>query len=182
MQTPTILRYVSILYRFSQIHMAKRLRPFGLGAGHYPLLLAVMRKPGIRQDGLAERLAMDKGTIAKAIRHLQKEGLLYRRIDLIDRRAYRLFATRKGKRLSLTLEAFLLEWQSLLYASLTGKERREAYRLTVAMAANAKQHVRADERRVAKTSRNRTANSSSSPRPAKKRISAAAPKPGRMTP
>lgn len=138
MRSPTILRYVSILYRYSQIHMARTLRSRGTGAGPYPFLLAVNRLPGISQDGLSEELAIDKGATARAVRSLEEAGYLERRPDGRDRRTHRLYATSEGLALVEVLNAALRDWMDVLFRGLSGTERDQAFDLIIRMSGNAR--------------------------------------------
>ncbi len=138
MRSPTILRYISILYRYSRIHMARALRSHATGAGQYPFLLAVSRLPGISQDGLAEELAIDKGTTARAVRTLEKAGYLERRMDERDRRTLRLYSTAAGLSFVDVLDDALREWMEVLFRGLSGPERDQAFDLIIRMSANAR--------------------------------------------
>jgi DNA-binding MarR family transcriptional regulator len=139
MREPTILRFVSILYRYSQMRIAKRMKPFGIGPGQYPFILGIRRQPGISQDGLAERLAIDKGTTAKAVKTLERGGFIDRRLDPADKRAYKLYPTKKGEELSAALDAVLLEWREILFSGFSEEERKQAYSLVVRMSENARE-------------------------------------------
>ncbi|WP_319416387.1 MarR family winged helix-turn-helix transcriptional regulator [Marispirochaeta aestuarii] len=138
MNRPTILRYISILYRFSQIHIAQQLKPHKIGSGQYPFIFSVCRNPGINQDGLSERLLIDKGTTAKAVKILEAGGFLRREQDPADRRVYRLYATPEGEELGKTLESILPLWQELLWKGFSRQEKEQAYSLVQRMSENAK--------------------------------------------
>jgi len=139
MREPTILRFVSIIYRYSQIHIAKRLKPFRVGSGQYPFILAIRRNPGISQDGLSEILAIDKGTTAKSIRTLRDAGFIERKIDDTDKRAYKLYATPYSRELISALDSILLEWRDILWKGFSREEREQAYNLAIRMAENARE-------------------------------------------
>lgn len=140
-QEPTILRFISILYRYSHMHIARKVQPLGLASGQHPFLLAVARHPGKSQDALAEHLVIDKGTTAKAIRTLEESGFIQRIIDPEDKRAYRLFVTEKGKEVGNVLDGMLLEWQDALFQGFTATEKQMARDLVKRMADNARRTV-----------------------------------------
>ncbi len=142
MQKPTILRFISILYRYNQILIGKRLEPYGVGPGQYAFILPICRQPGISQDGLSDCLVIDKGTTAKAVKALEQRGYVVRKTDLADKRAYMLYATEKGERLRDTLEQILHSWQDILWQGFDEKEKEMAYEFVVRMATNAKNHMR----------------------------------------
>ena len=91
-----ITRHISLIYRYAQRFLSGRLRDFPLEAGQLPLMLQLYRYPGVTQEQLAQRLAIDKGTAARGVAQLEKNGLVERREDPADRRAYRLAPTSRA--------------------------------------------------------------------------------------
>lgn len=90
-------KWVSMIYRRSNVFMQNELAPTGLTAAVFPYLLAVADKPGIGQDQLARDFSIDKGTVARAIGKLVKLGLARKQTDSADKRRHSIFATQKGK-------------------------------------------------------------------------------------
>lgn len=70
-----ITRHISLIYRYAQRFLSGRLRDFPLEAGQLPLMLQLYRYPGVTQEQLAQRLAIDKGTAARGWRSLRRMGL-----------------------------------------------------------------------------------------------------------
>lgn len=141
MRVPTILRYVSILYRYSQMYLASRLKPLHSSVGLYPFMLAICRRPGMNQEGLSEILVMDKGTTAKAVKNLERKGYIVRESDQTDRRTNRLYPTAPGEEFRDKLDVFLLEWKEILWKDFSASERTQSCDLIRRMAANARAHV-----------------------------------------
>lgn len=144
MRVPTILRYVSILYRYSQIYLAGRLKPLRTTVGLYPFMLAICRQPGMNQESLSEILVMDKGTTARAVKELEHKGCIVREPDCSDRRTNRLYPTARGEALADRLDVFLLEWKEILWKGFSEGERNQSYELVKKMAANAMSYVVAE--------------------------------------
>lgn len=59
-------------------------------------LIVVYQQPGINQNGLADRLMMDRNTVADMVRRLVAAGVLHRVVAWDDQRAYQLFLTAAG--------------------------------------------------------------------------------------
>ncbi|NLJ47533.1 MAG: MarR family transcriptional regulator [Treponema sp.] len=138
MRTPTVLRYISILYRYSRIHLGRRLRGLKAGPGQYPFLLAALRLPGISQDQLAEELAFDKGTTARAVGALERAGYLQRVVDPRDRRMHHLYVTDPGRAYVDVLDKELRAWTDVLFRGLSVQERDQAFELIFRMSENAR--------------------------------------------
>lgn len=73
---------------------AGRLQGTGLTLAQARVLLHVAREPGMRQVELAELLEVAPITLARLMDRLESHGLVERRPDESDGRAYRIFTTR----------------------------------------------------------------------------------------
>ena len=62
-------------------------------------LVTVYRQPGLNQNALADRLFMDRNTVADMVRRLVSSGLLRRVAAKDDQRAYQLFLAPAGAEL-----------------------------------------------------------------------------------
>lgn len=68
-------------------------REFGVTGPQWRVLAAVQRTPGINQCALAQWLEVEAVTAGRMIDRLEKAGMVERRADPADRRAWRLFLT-----------------------------------------------------------------------------------------
>ncbi len=64
----------------------------------WSVLAAVMGDPGNAQARIAERGFKDKATVTRILDLLERDGLIQRRGDDKDRRAYRVYLSENGKR------------------------------------------------------------------------------------
>jgi len=94
----------------------------------------------MNQDGLSERLVIDKGTTAKAVKELESDGFILREADPTDKRTNRLYPTQKGEELKEELDLFLVEWRDVLWKGFSEGEKTQAYYLVEKMAENAKDY------------------------------------------
>ncbi|MCD8350528.1 MAG: MarR family winged helix-turn-helix transcriptional regulator [Planctomycetaceae bacterium] len=90
-------RAFHILFRRAVAYHTKDLKDLGCNSGYIPYLMCVESCPGITQDGVAEKISVDKSTVAKMIRRLVEEGYIARSVDGDDKRAYNLSITAKGE-------------------------------------------------------------------------------------
>lgn len=116
-------RYISILYRQSQAFISKQLHPYNIGYGQYSILLALQNNDGIMQEKLCSILGADKGSIARSVIKLQKEGYLIREIDSEDRRILRIHLTEKGLKVLPIIKNTLKEWNSFISSGLSEYEQ-----------------------------------------------------------
>ncbi len=101
-----------------------RLRPLGLSAGQFPVLMLLAREQNITQETLVRHYRLDKGTIARAVKKLETAGYIRRITDPGNRRAVRLFLTKKGEQALPALQAINHAWETLAFSGLTAQDKR----------------------------------------------------------
>ncbi len=94
--TQCVGRYISMLYRASNCYINKELCKYGIGSGQYIFLLYVFNNIGCNQEEISTVLNIDKGTTARALQKLEKEGYINKEIDKNDRRINHIIITKKG--------------------------------------------------------------------------------------
>jgi DNA-binding MarR family transcriptional regulator len=114
---------VSLINRSKIVFLNDRLRPLGLSAGQFPVLMLLAREQNIIQEDLVRHFHLDKGTIARAARKLEDGGYIRRITDSGNRRAVRLFLTEKGEHSIPLLQAINRDWENIISSGLSGDER-----------------------------------------------------------
>jgi len=117
-------RLTSCIYRYSLIHIGNELKPYNIGSGQFNFLMALYYKDGINQETLAQSLKLDKATTARAITKLIKEGYVTRQKDDLDLRAYKIFLTKKAKKMGPIIKKILSRWTKTLLSGFTEDERK----------------------------------------------------------
>jgi len=79
--------------------------PFGqpLSVGEAQALLEIGREPGLTQNGLAQRLSLDKSTVSRLVGMLERRAWIERVRDRADSRFYHLRLTAAGTKANATL-------------------------------------------------------------------------------
>ncbi len=75
----------------------------GLYSTHMGVLVDLWMQDGLRQQDLVSSVIKDKGTIARALENLEKEGIVTRETDEADRRNKRIYLTPKGRNLKTVM-------------------------------------------------------------------------------
>jgi len=114
---------ISLLHRYHFVALNTRLKPLGLTAGQFPILLFLSKREGIPQETLARHFHFDKATIARAVRRLEDDGFLCRKADPGNRRAYGLFLTEKGRQILPDILRTDSRWEEELLAVLPENAR-----------------------------------------------------------
>jgi DNA-binding MarR family transcriptional regulator len=76
-----------------------RVRAIGVTRPQWRVLSFLNRSEGINQGGLAELLEVEPISVGRMVDRLQEAGLVERRADPADRRAWRLFLTDRSRAL-----------------------------------------------------------------------------------
>jgi MarR family transcriptional regulator, temperature-dependent positive regulator of motility len=127
---------ISIINRGRLIFLNNRLRPLGLSAGQFPVLVLLYREQNITQETLVRHYHLDKGTIARAVKKLETAGYIRRIIDPLNRRAVRLFLTEKGESAAPVLQDIIHEWEARTCDGLSGNEAKTLHTLIRTAAQN----------------------------------------------
>lgn len=118
-----ISRYISQIHRKGGAVITKELSQYGVGVGQLMFLIELYREDGIHQEVLCERLHIDKGTTARAVKKLEEEQFIVRVKDDQDKRAYKIYLTDKSKLLEKSIFCVLDQWNEMLSVDLTKEER-----------------------------------------------------------
>jgi DNA-binding MarR family transcriptional regulator len=89
------------------------------------ILVPLFEENGLRMGELARRSRLSKQTMTTMVRVLEREGLVCRELDPVDRRAFRIVLTAKAERFRPVAEQTLRELGGLAHARL-GQQRLEA--------------------------------------------------------
>lgn len=97
---------------------------FDLGVTEWRLMAVLGRFPGLSAGELAERTAMDKVAVSRAVTSLLAAGRLKRRTHGADRRRSVLELSAKGYRVYDEVAPLALRYEQRLLAALTPAERQ----------------------------------------------------------
>lgn len=92
---------------------SKVLKDTGLGLSEYEFIHCIRHNPGISQEGVREKLGLDKAAVARRAANLEKKGFIVRKPDPNDGRSKQLYVTEQAnavKNSKVAVEAFFYEW------------------------------------------------------------------------
>jgi MarR family transcriptional regulator, lower aerobic nicotinate degradation pathway regulator len=111
----------------SRRRWAQALEPEGLHPRHFGVMTMVAAQPGMSQQQLHEKTAIDPSSMVAVIDDLQARGLAERRPDPDDRRARAIFLTEQGEQTLKRVRGLAAEQQREFFAALSAEERRELH-------------------------------------------------------
>jgi DNA-binding MarR family transcriptional regulator len=101
---------------------------FGVTRVQWKTLARLKRQPGLRQVELAEILEMEPITLCRVIDRLEEVGLVERKADPADRRAWRLETTAKAEPLIRKLKTVAAELTAEALSGLSDDETEQFHR------------------------------------------------------
>lgn len=137
----SIGRWISLLHRYGNVYINEQLKEYSLGAGQYQFLAILYQNEGLSQDEIACLLKMDKGTTARAIAKLEKEGYVVRKVFNVDKRIKKLYLTEKAHAFESKLTSILLSWINIITKDLSVNDQEYALRLLKKISLNAEDYL-----------------------------------------
>lgn len=113
----------------------ERLAPLGLAPRHVGVLTALASAEGMSQHALGQHLEIPPSRMVALVDELEARGLVERRRNPADRRAYALVLTDAGRRVLEQVAALADEHERQLCAALDAEERETLLRLLRRIAA-----------------------------------------------
>lgn len=133
----SLARWISLLHRYGHIYVGKQLKEYNISKGQYIFLNALYKQEGISQEKLSDYLKIDKGTTAKAIKKLEEEAYVIRKVDVKDKRAYNIYLTEKAMKIKPIVRKAMTDWIDILYSGFSEEEKELSIALLDRMGENA---------------------------------------------
>ncbi|MEX2161058.1 MAG: MarR family transcriptional regulator [Anaerolineales bacterium] len=119
-------RLIGLFTRLQALGLGQpRFKQKGLSLPQFGLLMCILQSPGIRLNQVAEMLGVSTPTVSVAVRKLESEGWLRRKLDPADRRAARLFLSAKARILAKQVAARRRRYVNEFMESLTPGEQEQ---------------------------------------------------------
>jgi DNA-binding MarR family transcriptional regulator len=113
---------VSMIHRTRMMYLNDRMKNMDISAGQFPFIIVLSHEEGITQDELAAHFHIDKGTVARALRKLEDNKYLFRKVDSLNRRRYLIYLTEKGWNAVPKITDIDHEWENLICSKFSEEE------------------------------------------------------------
>ena len=121
---------ISDVSRLMRKRFDERARSVGATRAQWKTLITVARNEGINQGGLADLLEVEPITLCRMIDRLEESGMVERRRDPADRRAWQIFLTDAAQPVITKLRAYA---DDLFEGALDGLDAAERDALTASL-------------------------------------------------
>ncbi|MGT2846320.1 MarR family winged helix-turn-helix transcriptional regulator [Streptococcus massiliensis] len=136
----TILREIGVIARALDAMANIEFRHVDLAKGQYPYLVRIVENPGIIQEELSDLLKVDRSTVARSVKNLERKGLIVRRSAEGNLKNKELFATEAGEKV---YPLIIAEHSYSEQKALTGFSKEEA-ELLEGMLAKVRENITSD--------------------------------------
>lgn len=133
----TVDKMISFTYSSVQKYFEEELAQYRMGWVHYAILMSLFDHEGCSQESLARSGGFNKTMITRSILRLEEEDIIYRKIDLDDKRVKRLYLAKKGKKLRYKMEKIRFELNTLLLKGFDSEELASVTEIMRKIALNA---------------------------------------------
>lgn len=110
--------------KYSKLYGHKRFAQRNLSSTEYMLCTFLNFNVGVSQDDASTELHINKTTVAKALKNLEKRGLVRREPNVENRRKNKIFLTDSGKGIVDGAVEIYRDWEKQVTTALTKKEQQ----------------------------------------------------------
>ena len=122
MQTEELARRMSFVSALRRAALNREREQLGQKLIPVPLMAYVLEHPGCTQGEVAQWLYISPASVATSCKRLEKEGLLERRVDPVNRRKNQLYVTEEGRALTYEKWAMLNRVNERTFAGIGEEE------------------------------------------------------------
>jgi len=94
---------IGLLSRLFDRMLEIELAEFNVSPGQYPTLVMLFEQDGLTQADLCRRIHVKQPTMANTLKRMERDGLITRKSDSIDKRQSRFFLTNLAKQVKLKI-------------------------------------------------------------------------------
>lgn len=110
------------VYRCGNQFRNEKMAEYGLKGIHIGYLTRICAQPGISQEGLAQKMYINKSTVTRQAAVLEETGFITRRPSEEDKRMLMLYPTEKALTLLPKLRQIVEQWDALITQDMTEEE------------------------------------------------------------
>ena len=124
-----------------QVLVRAKIKDDDLSTAQYFLLRILWETEGLSQRELSDRVCTTEPTTQSAILRMEKQGLVKRSRNEEDKRAYRVYLTKKGRNLRQKLVPSMNEINKIINKDIKGPDRRLFMQLIRKMRQNLRDQI-----------------------------------------
>ena len=135
---------VAMIHRTRMMFLNDKIGNMDITAGQFPFITLLSNEEGISQEELAAHFHIDKGTVARALRKLEDNEYLFRKVDSLNRRRYLIYLTEKGRKAVPTVINIEKEWENSMCSRFSEEDYNYLFDILKGLAINSLENVNKD--------------------------------------
>ena len=137
-----ITRWISITERCAMLYRNIAFKDIDLLPSHHMYIYYLCNHPeGVSQDALAKKVYVNKSSVARSIKTLIEAGFVYRKKNLDDKRAYKVYPTKKAYDTLPYIKETMGKFNEIITSGLKEEEIDILNNLLTKVANNASSHI-----------------------------------------
>ncbi|MBN1540097.1 MAG: MarR family transcriptional regulator [Candidatus Thermoplasmatota archaeon] len=120
----SIGRLLAHINKHTRRYMSDKLESYGIGGPTYGFLFYLYSQDGLTESEITDHMLVDKATTTRAISKLETLGYVKREQSTEDRRAFKVFLTRKALDLKPLLARVREDWVAFVLGDFNAAEKK----------------------------------------------------------
>ena len=137
-----ITRWISITERCAMLYRNIAFKDIDLLPSHHMYIYYLCNhSDGVSQDALAKKVYVNKSSVARSIKTLIDAGYVYREVNPNDKRAYKVFPTKKAYDTLPYIKEVMGKFNEIITSNLSSEEVDKLNELLTKVANNASSYI-----------------------------------------
>ena len=137
-----ITRWISITERCAMLYRNIAFKDIDLLPSHHMYIYYLCNHPdGVSQDALAKKVYVNKSNVARSIKTLIDAGFVYREKNLDDKRAYKVYPTKKAFDTLPYIKETMGKFNEIITSGLKEEDKVKLNELLTIVANNASSYI-----------------------------------------
>ena len=133
-----IMKSMNMIARCQSLYRGERSPSDDILPSHFGFVLCITGTPGASQEEIADRLCLNKSTVARAVAQLVERGYARREPCESDKRAFKVYPTERMLEILPRIKECNSEWNELISEGIDEGELRVFYSVLIRMEESAK--------------------------------------------
>lgn len=121
----SLMRSINRTHRCSNRYHNEKLKADGINGNQQVYIFQICRHPGITQEQLAKRIAVNKSNVTRQLCTLEQNGFILRKSSPEDKRSLQVYPTEKAEALYPKVLQLMKEWNQLLLEDFSPEEKEK---------------------------------------------------------
>lgn len=119
----SLMRSINRTHRCSKRYYNEKLNIDGITGNQQIYIFQICRHPGISQEQLSQRIAVNKSNVTRQLCTLEQNGFIHRQPSEEDKRVLQVFPTEKAESLYPKVLEVMHQWNQLLLEDFSEEEK-----------------------------------------------------------